>query len=318
MHYFAAARRSHGHAACVNACATGCLSCGLIVTRLGVPKASARSADFCARAGAQKPATSLTECGTRATSYETLARARKQSSRSIGNPTLHRWVRYRSGVKQSTRSLTAAGTVSIFTLMVKVSFQLNEVFGAVADPIAARYWRARDADARVTDLAKDFPISLTRRRSTPDPRARRPRAAHGDRRRDHVLSLNAAPERAAQWIEHYRQFWSERLAALDSFVQRKRAGNHTQQYDKKGNADEQSETNPSATTSTNVRASPCAANRGIRGRAIRRVARPRDAAEWCGRTDRAHEATIDARVGGAYEIVSTRRRSRSGIAGSIG
>ena len=42
--------------------------------------------------------------------------------------------------------------------------------------------------------------------------------------RDHVLSLNAAPlAGAAAWINHYRSFWDDRLAALEIFVTEKRS-----------------------------------------------------------------------------------------------
>jgi hypothetical protein len=38
-----------------------------------------------------------------------------------------------------------------------------------------------------------------------------------------VLSLNAAPLAEAQaWIEHYRRFWEDRLAALESYVTNKK------------------------------------------------------------------------------------------------
>jgi hypothetical protein len=37
--------------------------------------------------------------------------------------------------------------------------------------------------------------------------------------RDHRLSLDAAPLAEAQaWIEKYRSFWEERLAALEAYV----------------------------------------------------------------------------------------------------
>ena len=39
--------------------------------------------------------------------------------------------------------------------------------------------------------------------------------------RDRVLSLNAG---AAEWIEHYRRFWEDRLAALENFVINRRKG----------------------------------------------------------------------------------------------
>jgi hypothetical protein len=38
-----------------------------------------------------------------------------------------------------------------------------------------------------------------------------------------VLALNAEPlAEAAEWIGHYREFWTVRLAALESFVKSKR------------------------------------------------------------------------------------------------
>jgi hypothetical protein len=41
--------------------------------------------------------------------------------------------------------------------------------------------------------------------------------------REHVLSLNAGPmAEAAGWMEFYRQFWEDRLAALEDFVVKKR------------------------------------------------------------------------------------------------
>jgi len=97
---------------------------------------------------------------------------------------------------------------------------LDQVFSAVSDPTRrAILARLADADARVTDLASGFPISLNSTskhiRVLEDAGLVR-RTVRG---REHILSLEAAPlSEAAEWIEHYRQFWSERLAALDAFV----------------------------------------------------------------------------------------------------
>jgi DNA-binding transcriptional ArsR family regulator len=104
------------------------------------------------------------------------------------------------------------------------SIGLDAVFGAMADPTRrAILSRLASADARVTDLASDFPISLN---STSKHIRILERAGLVRRTvigRDHVLSLEAAPlEQAAEWIEHYRWFWSERLEALESFVKNKR------------------------------------------------------------------------------------------------
>jgi DNA-binding transcriptional ArsR family regulator len=101
---------------------------------------------------------------------------------------------------------------------------LDAVFGAVADPTRrAILARLAESEARVTDLANDFPISLN---STSKHIRILERAGLVRRTvsgREHVLTLNAAPlAEAAEWIAHYREFWSVRLAALESFVERKR------------------------------------------------------------------------------------------------
>jgi DNA-binding transcriptional ArsR family regulator len=101
---------------------------------------------------------------------------------------------------------------------------LDRVFSAVSDPPRrAILARLAEADARVTDLAHDFPISLnsTSKHIRVLERAGLVRrTVHG---REHILSLEAAPlADAAQWIEHYRQFWSDQLASLDAFVTSRR------------------------------------------------------------------------------------------------
>lgn len=97
---------------------------------------------------------------------------------------------------------------------------LDRVFSAVSDPTRrAILARLADSDARVTDLASAFPISLN---ST----SKHIRVLEGAglvrrtvRGREHILTLDAAPlADAAGWIEHYRAFWSEQLASLDTFV----------------------------------------------------------------------------------------------------
>ena len=97
---------------------------------------------------------------------------------------------------------------------------LDRVFSAVSDATRrAILARLAESDARVTDVARAFPISLN---ST----SKHIRVLEGAglvqrsvRGREHILSLDAAPlADAAGWIEHYRRFWSEQLAALDAFV----------------------------------------------------------------------------------------------------
>jgi DNA-binding transcriptional ArsR family regulator len=97
---------------------------------------------------------------------------------------------------------------------------LDRVFSAVSDPTRrAILARLADSEARVTDVASAFPISLN---ST----SKHIRVLEGAglvrrtvRGREHILTLEAAPlAEAAAWIEHYRRFWSEQLASLDAFV----------------------------------------------------------------------------------------------------
>ncbi|MES1264089.1 MAG: metalloregulator ArsR/SmtB family transcription factor [Variovorax sp.] len=100
---------------------------------------------------------------------------------------------------------------------------LDEVFNALCDPTRrAILARLTESDARVTDIAGDFPISL----NSISKHIRMLERAGLLRRsivgRDHVLSLNAGPLAEAQaFIEKYRRFWEDRLAALDAYVTRK-------------------------------------------------------------------------------------------------
>jgi DNA-binding transcriptional ArsR family regulator len=97
---------------------------------------------------------------------------------------------------------------------------MDRVLGAIADPTRrAILSRLAESDARVTELASAFPISL----NSVSKHVRKLEAAGLVRRdvrgRDHVLSLNAAPlAEAADWIAHYQRFWEERLEALDELV----------------------------------------------------------------------------------------------------
>ena len=100
------------------------------------------------------------------------------------------------------------------------SNQLDGVFNALCDPTRrAILARLTDTDARVTDIAADFPISLNSISKHIRMLERAGLVRRSVSGRDHVLSLNAGPlSEAARWIEHYRRFWEDRLAALDAYV----------------------------------------------------------------------------------------------------
>lgn len=111
----------------------------------------------------------------------------------------------------------------IFTHMGEYqSSRLDATLGALADPtrraILARLARC---DARVTDLAAAFPISLNSTSKHIRALERAGLVRRTVRGREHLLSLDAAPlAEAAAWIEHYRAFWEARLEALDTYVTR--------------------------------------------------------------------------------------------------
>jgi DNA-binding transcriptional ArsR family regulator len=104
------------------------------------------------------------------------------------------------------------------------STRLDEVFGAVSDGTRrAILARLAESDARVTELASEFPISLNSTSKHIRILERAGLVTRSVQGREHVLSLNAGPmAEAAGWMEFYRRFWEDRLAALEDFVVKKR------------------------------------------------------------------------------------------------
>ena len=97
---------------------------------------------------------------------------------------------------------------------------MDNLLGAVADSTRrAILARLAAGDARVTEVASEFPISLNSVSKHVRMLERAGLVRRTVRGRDHVLSLDAAPlADAAAWISHYRRFWEERLEALDKLV----------------------------------------------------------------------------------------------------
>src|ERR1700742_1914644 len=93
---------------------------------------------------------------------------------------------------------------------------LDDALSALADPTRrAILGRLAQGEARVTELAAPFPISLN---SVSKHIRMLERAALVRRRiegREHILSLNPAPlDEAAAWIEAQRNLWAWRLDRL--------------------------------------------------------------------------------------------------------
>ena len=97
---------------------------------------------------------------------------------------------------------------------------LNEILMALADPTRrAILARLAAGEARVTDVAQPFPISLNSvskhiRVLERADLVRRRRAG-----REHVLALNPQPlDQAAKWLDEQRALWAWRLAELDKIL----------------------------------------------------------------------------------------------------
>jgi DNA-binding transcriptional ArsR family regulator len=98
--------------------------------------------------------------------------------------------------------------------------RLDRTLVALADPTRrAILERLSQGEARVTELAEPFSISL----NSVSKHIRMLERAELVRRRvagkEHLLSFNRAPlEEAALWIEGQRALWTQRLQALDDLL----------------------------------------------------------------------------------------------------
>jgi DNA-binding transcriptional ArsR family regulator len=101
-----------------------------------------------------------------------------------------------------------------------VDARLDRTLVALADPTRrAILQRLSAGEARVTDVAAPFDISL----NSVSKHIRMLEKAGLVRRRiagkEHLLSFNRAPlDEAASWIEHHRAMWTQSLRALDALL----------------------------------------------------------------------------------------------------
>ena len=101
--------------------------------------------------------------------------------------------------------------------MLALQPNLDRTLMALADPTRrAILQRLSRGEARVTELARPFPISLNSvsKHIRVLERARLVRRRRAGR--EHLLSFDPEPlDEAAAWIEAQRAFWSEALDALE-------------------------------------------------------------------------------------------------------
>jgi DNA-binding transcriptional ArsR family regulator len=98
--------------------------------------------------------------------------------------------------------------------------RLDETLIGLADPTRrAILERLSRGDARVTDIAEPFDISLNSVSKHIRLLERAGLVRRSVRGREHMLSLNpAALDAAAAWIEHHRTLWLGRLRLLDAVL----------------------------------------------------------------------------------------------------
>ena len=97
---------------------------------------------------------------------------------------------------------------------------LDHTLAALADPTRrAILQRLAQGEARVTELARPFAMSLNAVSKHIRMLERADLVRRRRQGREHLLSFNAAPlDEAERWIVTQRAFWTERLAALDALL----------------------------------------------------------------------------------------------------
>ena len=101
---------------------------------------------------------------------------------------------------------------------------LDGVFGAIADPTRRAILQQLGRNpARVTDIARNFPVSLNAVSKHLIVLERAGLVRRDVQGRDHFCSLQGKPlDTAAIWIDGMRAFWEIRLDALERQIVEKR------------------------------------------------------------------------------------------------
>lgn len=101
---------------------------------------------------------------------------------------------------------------------------LDRTYAAIAHPVRREILsRLRKGQARVTELAAPFDMSLaavSKHIRVLEEADLVQRSVIG---RDHYLAINARPLRtASSWLEGYREFWDRRLDRLESLLKERK------------------------------------------------------------------------------------------------
>jgi len=97
---------------------------------------------------------------------------------------------------------------------------LDQVYDAIADPTRRQILGIlAEGELKVGSLAERFPISLNGVSKHVKVLERAGLIQRTVLGREHRLRLNAEPMReASEWLDHYRAFWTDRLAALETYL----------------------------------------------------------------------------------------------------
>jgi len=106
---------------------------------------------------------------------------------------------------------------------LNISPTLDHVLAAVADPTRrAILDRLTRGQARVTDLAAPFDMSLAAVSKHLRTLERAGLVKRMRRGREHLLALDARPLRqVVKWTSRYEQFWNERFDRLEAYFTQK-------------------------------------------------------------------------------------------------
>jgi DNA-binding transcriptional ArsR family regulator len=137
--------------------------------------------------------------------------------------------------------------------------QLSNTFAALADPTRrAILAKLALGEASVTELAKPFNMSMPAVSKHLKVLERAGLVAHGREAqwRPRRLEANALKE-VADWVEHYRQFWEQRLDRLDDYLRelQKEKGFKSEKHKNEESENEESENEKPATEKKHVRKS---------------------------------------------------------------
>jgi DNA-binding transcriptional ArsR family regulator len=103
------------------------------------------------------------------------------------------------------------------------SAELNRIFSALSDPTRRAILQGlRRGPATINEVAKPFSVSLnavSKHVMVLEHAGLLRREIKG---REHYCWIEPRPLREAdEWLEHYRQFWEQRMDALEAYVARK-------------------------------------------------------------------------------------------------